>query len=74
MALEFLGKAVTLNEKQYNGMVFVHSLLGEMIDQASPTDETPLSLSVMESLEVIGGALMGKLPLANSSQKESPKK
>lgn len=69
MALEFLTKSVALNQKQYDGLVFVHALIGEAIAQASPEDETPLSLSVMELLEITGGALVGKLPLASSPKK-----
>lgn len=59
--MEALNKAFTLTQAQYNAAVLGHRVLGKALAQASPEDETPLQLSVMEVLQIVGEELMGKL-------------
>lgn len=59
--MDALNKTFTFTQAQYNGLVFGHRVIGKAIDQASPEDETPLQLSVMEVLQIVGEELMGKL-------------
>lgn len=59
--MDALNKTFTFSQAQYNGLLFTHNVLGKALAQASPEDETPLSLSVMEVLQIVGEELMGKL-------------
>lgn len=56
--LNSLNKSFTLSQTQFNGLVFGHRLVGKMIEQASPEDDTPLALNIMEVLHIVGEEVM----------------
>lgn len=52
-----LNKSLKLTTNQYRAAIVAHSILGDLLTQASPTDETPLEITVGEVLEVAGKRL-----------------
>ena len=52
-----LNKALTLTPAQYRAAVLAHGIVGDLLTQAAPTDDTPLQITVGEVLEVAGKRL-----------------
>ena len=68
----FLDNSVKLTQAQYEMAVLINDSLAKILAQASPTDETPLVISLGEVLELAGQELLGKL--GKNSQPAQPKK
>lgn len=68
----FLDNSVKLTQAQYEMAVLINDSLAKILAQASPTDETPLVISLGEVLELAGQELLGKL--GKNSPPAQPKK
>lgn len=53
-----LDKQLKFSKAQYNAAVYAHRVVGKLLLQAGPSDETPLSISLGEVLQVAGEELM----------------
>lgn len=49
---------ITVTKEQYNGLLFLHKIAGKILQQASPTDETPFVVTGPEFLQIIGEELV----------------
>lgn len=56
-----LNNGITLTQNQYKAAMLAHVALGDILQQASPEDDTPLRITVGEVLEVVGKQLMRQL-------------
>lgn len=75
MALENFNKTFTFTKEQYAAIRLGVDIASRVLDQASPDDETPLQLSVMEMLQLAGEEIMGKLRGSQPAQPAAqPKK
>lgn len=68
----FLDNSITLTKAQYEMAVLINDSLAKILTQASPNDDTPLTISLGEVLELAGQELLGKL--GKNSQPAPPKK
>ena len=59
--MDFLDKSLKLTEAQYNAALFAHKVIGKLLTQASPTDDTHYEVTFGEVAQLAGEELMGKL-------------
>lgn len=67
MDLEQYNKTFTFTQEQYEGTKMVYDVVGRVLAEASPEDETPLAVSVMEILSLIGREVMSRVGGKSSS-------